>query len=136
AFELAQGHLSHRAAQAAAVNTLWMKDNAVYGCNTDGAGLIADLGRLGHLPEGKRTLVLGAGGAARGAIPALLESGCQTLHIANRTASRATQLQHDFSDDATQHGIILTAGALDSVTGEWDLVINATSSSLDSKTAF
>lgn len=136
AYTLAQAHLSQGAALAAAVNTLWLHDNALHGCNTDGAGLIADLLRLGHAPAGKRTLLLGAGGAARGAIPALLEAGCQSLHIANRTATRAQQLQHDFSDYAARHSTPLTAGALNQVRGAWDLVINATSSSLDTATAF
>ncbi len=136
AYRLAQAHLSQRAAHAGAVNTLWMHDNALHGCNTDGAGLVADLIRLGHAPRGKRTLLLGAGGAARGAIPALLEAGCQTLHIANRTASKAEQLQRDFADYAAPYTTRLTAGALTHVEGEWDLVINATSSSLDAATAF
>lgn len=136
AFQMAQGHLSPRAAQAAAVNTLWMRDGALHGCNTDGAGLITDLTRLGHQPKGKRVLLLGAGGAARGAVPALLEAGCRTLHIANRTAARAEQLHLDFSAGAAEHGATLTAGALTSIQGEWDLVINATSSSLNAATAF
>src|SRR5699024_1181525 len=62
AYVLARAHLSERAELAAAVNTLWMQDNALHGCNTDGAGLVADLLRLGHSPKGKRTLLLGAGG--------------------------------------------------------------------------
>lgn len=136
AFRLAQPHLSQRAAQAAAVNTLWMLNGALHGCNTDGAGLVADLVRLGHAPAGKRILLLGAGGAARGAIPALLDADCQTLHIANRTASRAEQLKHDFSDYASRHAVSLTTSSLMAIPGEWDLVINATSSSLDAATAF
>lgn len=136
AFQLAHAHLSPRAAHAAAVNTLWMHNGALHGCNTDGAGLITDLTRLGHQPNGKRVLLLGAGGAARGAVPALLEAGCRTLHIANRTAARAEQLHRDFSAAAAKHGTALTSGALTSIQGQWDLVINATSSSLDAATAF
>lgn len=136
AFQMAQGHLSARAAQAAAVNTLWMEDGALHGCNTDGAGLITDLTRLEHPPRGKRVLLLGAGGAARGAVPALLEAGCHTLHIANRTAARARQLHHDFQTSAAEHDATLSAGDLASIQGEWDIVINATSSSLDAATAF
>lgn len=136
AYRLAQTHLSQRAAHAGAVNTLWMHNDALHGCNTDGAGLVADLVRLGHAPKGKRTLLLGAGGAARGAIPALLEAGCKTLHIANRTASKAEQLQGDFAEYASRYTTMLTAGALTDIHEEWDLVINATSSSLDAATAF
>lgn len=135
AFRMARSHLSPAAAQAGAVNTLWLQDGALHGCNTDGAGLIADLTRLNH-PRNKRVLLLGAGGAARGAVPALLEAGCSHLHIANRTAARAEQLQRDFFDTATRCGATLSAGCLTSIQGEWDLVINATSSSLDATTAF
>lgn len=136
AWQLARAHLSPRAARAAAVNTLWMQGNALHGCNTDGAGLVTDLRRLGHDPEGQRILLLGAGGAARGAIPALLEAGCQRLHIANRTASRASQLAADFDDMAAQHSVRLGASGLTNAAGPWDIVVNATSSSLDAATAF
>lgn len=136
AWRLAQANLSPRAAQAAAVNTLWMQDGILHGCNTDGAGLVADLIRLGHHPKNKRILLLGAGGAARGAIPALLEAGCRALHIANRTAARAEHLQQEFVESAARHSTTLTAGSLTAVKGQWDLVINATSSSLDAATAF
>lgn len=131
AFRLARAHLSQRADQASAVNTLWMHNNTLHGCNTDGAGLVADLTRLGHAPASKRILLLGAGGAARGAIPALLEAGCKTLHIANRTASRALQLLEAFASDAILHKASLSAGALADIQGNWDVVINATSSSLN-----
>lgn len=136
AWRLAQPHLSERATLAGAVNTLWMSDTALHGCNTDGAGLVADLDRLGHAPKGQRVLMLGAGGAARGTIPALLDAGCQSLHIANRTESRALQLLEDFSDHASKCSACITASNLNEIQGEWDIVINATSSSLDPSTAF
>lgn len=136
AFRMAQAHLSPAAAQAAAVNTLWMQDGALHGCNTDGAGLLADLTRLDHHPGNKRVLLLGAGGAARGAVPALLEAGCSHLQIANRTAARARQLHHDFLGTAVRYGATLGAGSLTSIQDQWDLVINATSSSLDATSAF
>lgn len=136
AYDLARPHLSSRATLAAAVNTLWMHDNAVHGCNTDGAGLIADLKRLEYAPKDRRILLLGAGGAARGVIPAVLEAGCRSLHIANRTEPNAQQLMQDFSAYASHHVATLTAGALTQIQGEWDIVINATSSSLDSASSF
>lgn len=136
AWKLARSHLSARATRAAAVNTLWMSNGLLHGCNTDGAGLLADLERLGHPPTGKRVLLLGAGGAARGAIPDLLESGCNKLHIANRTSARAEGLANDFSDIATRQGVQLSASGMSDTGGPWDIVINATSSSLDAATAF
>lgn len=136
AFGLARGNLSSRAARAAAVNTLWTHNGVLHGCNTDGAGLLADLHRLGYAPAGKRVLLLGAGGAARGAIPSLAEAKCRALHIANRTATRAAELAQSFSDLSDEHGVPITAGALRDIGGPWDIVINATSSSLDAATAF
>ena len=58
---------TERAEQAGAVNTLKFDDAAVLGDNTDGQGLVADLaGRLAFAIGGKRVLIMGAGGAARG----------------------------------------------------------------------
>lgn len=132
AFALARAHLSPRAAIAGAVNTLWMANGALHGCNTDGAGLVADLVRLGYSPHGKRVLLLGAGGAARGAVPALLHAGCAALHVVNRTEERAARLRSDVLAQGVEDCAILTAGSLHDIPGEWDIVINATSASLDS----
>jgi len=91
AFKLA-GRLSPRAQRAGAVNTLIFNDG-ILGDNTDGAGLVADLTRnLNRSLAGKRILLLGAGGAARGVIEPLLEQQPAALVIANRTVSRAQQL--------------------------------------------
>ncbi len=85
--------LSERAELAGAVNTLMLKDGALYGDNTDGAGLVRDL-KYNHGVElkDKRILMLGAGGAARGVMLPLLEQNPTSLHIANRTALRAHEL--------------------------------------------
>ncbi len=129
AFELARAHLSPRAMAAGAVNTLWMADGRLHGCNTDGVGLIADLRRLGARLAGARVLLAGAGGAARGILLPLIEAGCARIDIANRTAARAEELAASFpAGQATLRGsgyADLPAG------GGWDLVINATASSLD-----
>src|SRR5690606_32374154 len=50
AFALAQTHLTPRARLAGAVNTLWMQNGDLHGCNTDGEGLLSDLERVGHNP--------------------------------------------------------------------------------------
>src|SRR5690625_2871691 len=132
AHRLAADHLSPRAIIAGAVNTLWKVGPALHGCNTDGAGLVADLQRLGFMPQQQRILIVGAGGAARGAIPALLEANAQHIHIANRTEHRAHRLMADITHALPHHKTQLSAGGLDSVTQPWDIVINATSSSLQS----
>ncbi|MDS1140355.1 shikimate dehydrogenase [Pusillimonas sp. SM2304] len=130
AFALARDHLSARARMAGAVNTLWMENGHLHGCNTDGLGLLNDLERLGHGPAGKRILLVGAGGAARGVVLPLLDAGCATLRVVNRTAERAAQLLAHVLGQAPAAAPRLSAGGLDQAAGPWDIVINATSSSL------
>ena len=132
AWELAGPNLSPRATLAQAVNTLWYHKGTLHGCNTDGVGLVLDLQRLGALNPDSRVLLIGAGGAARGVLGPLLDTGCAKLHLINRTAKRAHELiaQHQTTSSNAPHR--LTAGSLKEV-GEphsWDLVINASSSSL------
>lgn len=132
AYALAQAHLTTRARLAGAVNTLWMKDGHIHGCNTDGEGLLNDLRRLGHDPAGKQVLLVGAGGAARGAAFPLLDAGCTRLHIVNRSPERAIQLHDHVLEQLPEFAPRLSAGGLNQAQGSWDIVINATSSSLGS----
>lgn len=130
AWALAQDGLSERARIAGAVNTLWQENGVLKGCNTDGVGLLTDLRRLNADPENKRVLLIGAGGASKGVIFPLLEAGCAHLHVINRTAGRALALRDavlKHRPDATDR---LHAGSLDGLEGVWDIVINATSSSM------
>jgi shikimate dehydrogenase len=131
AHALAKSHLSERARRAAAVNTLWLEDGALQGCNTDGIGLVADLKRLAGALDGSRVLLVGAGGASRGVIQPLLEAGCEHILIVNRTPDRAAALVQSWQGDPDAQR--LTAGSLaDAATGQpWNIVINATASSLD-----
>jgi shikimate dehydrogenase len=123
AFAYCKGRLSARAAAARAVNTLVFDAGGVRGDNTDGVGLVVDLERLGRAIAGKRVLLMGAGGAARGVLPALLERRPAALRIANRTAERALELA---KIDGTVKG-----GGYDDLGGQpFDLVINATSAGL------
>ncbi len=124
AFELAN-ILSDRASSAGAVNTLWHKDGKIYGDNTDGIGLVNDIKRLSITLNNARILLIGAGGASRGAILPLIEAGCSHLHIANRTEQKAHELIQTFS-----HLKQLSASGLDNITGQWDIIINASASSL------
>lgn len=128
--------LSARAQAAGAVNTLSFNDGQILGDNTDGAGLVRDLKtNLGCDPAGRRILLLGAGGAARGAImPLLLESPAELL-IVNRSEEKATHLVHTF---AKLPGCALPVKpnsmsfeALNAQRGrQFDIVINATSAGL------
>lgn len=119
--------LTPRAARAGAVNTLSFVAGRILGDNTDGAGLVADIaGNLGFALSGRRILLLGAGGAARGVIEPLLAGVPAALSIANRSADKAEALAAAFSDIAA-----LDAGNFAKMAGKsFDLVINATSASL------
>lgn len=130
AFELAKNHLTDRAKAAQAVNTLWSKDGEIYGDNTDGIGLVNDIQNQGHQIQGKKVLLIGAGGAARGALLPLLEAGCAALHIANRTAGKAEALAEQ-AQALNQGNTAISAGGLDDIPGQWDIVINASASSLE-----
>ncbi|MBT9590251.1 MAG: shikimate dehydrogenase [Thiobacillus sp.] len=123
AFKLAK-RLSPRAQRAGAVNTLSFDADGILGDNTDGAGLVADLTRnLNQTLGGRRILLLGAGGAARGVIEPLLDQQPAALVLANRTVSRAQELAELFG-----HGI--TACSFEAADAPFDVVINATAASL------
>ena len=117
---------SARARRAGAVNTLVRHaDGQWHGDNTDGSGLVRDLTeRHGLDLRERRTLLLGAGGAARGVAPALLDAGIGELTIANRTGARADALADALGDPARVHVRYLDDLAAQ---GEFDLVVNATS---------
>ncbi|MDK3023936.1 shikimate dehydrogenase [Cupriavidus taiwanensis] len=135
AYDLAD-QLTERAEAAGAVNTLWIEEGLVHGDNTDGIGLVRDIqDNLDTLIEGKRVLLLGAGGAAMGAMLPLIECRPSRIVVANRTASRASDMLEEFVEAADQYGVELWGGGLDALEGlsedeAVDVVINASSSSL------
>ena len=119
--------LEPRAQAAGAVNTLIFADGEIVGDNTDGPGLVADIVRNAGVPlNGKRILLLGAGGAARGALLPLLLQEPGRIVIANRTLATAEKLAQDFAGYAERLAVCGFADA----EGSFDVVINATSASL------
>ena len=131
AFALAEEH-SLAAASAGAVNTLiLLGDGRLRGDNTDGVGLVRDLGaNHGFAFQGKAVLLLGAGGAARGVLRPLLETGLASLTLANRTAARAEELLAAVAGGGRDLPP-LDAGGFAALTGRhFDLIINATSAGL------
>ena len=129
AWELAD-QLSERATAAAAVNTLTpLAGGGIHGDNTDGAGLVTDLGCNHRFNfSGARVLLLGAGGASRGVLGPLLEQGLAQLVIANRTASKARTLAADAVDPA------VTGCGLEELAGSnYDLIVNGTAAGLSNK---
>ena len=130
--------LTPRAQLAGAVNTLWIRDEKIYGDNTDGAGLVRDLLAQGISLAGARILLLGAGGAARGVLGPLLEQSPKHLVIANRSSAKADELVTLMMDQAKMNNTILESvtheGLEDSKnTAPFDLVINATAAGLDNQ---
>lgn len=118
--------LSDRARRAAAVNTLVRQGNAWHGDNTDGIGLVRDLTqRHGLQLEGWRTLLLGAGGAANGVAPALLDAGVDPLVVVNRTGARARALGERLAAPVR----VQARGWRDlDRLGSFDLIVDATAS--------
>jgi len=127
AFELAT-ELTLNAQTAGAVNTIKVDGDNLVGENTDGVGLANDLIKnLGIDLNDKTVLILGAGGATRGILLPLLRQKPKRLMIANRTASKASQLANDFSTYGKTCGF-----GLDKIKDTpVDVIINATSASLD-----
>ena len=123
---------SPRAQAAGAANTLlFREDGSIFADNTDGAGLVTDLrALLPHGLRGRRVALLGAGGAARGVLLPLLAERPAQLLIANRTMARAQALVADFAEAAAEAGVTLALATLEGLSGEWDLLLNATASAL------
>ena len=121
-----------RAELAGAVNTLSFRgDGAVHGDNTDGVGLIRDLrDNQGVALAGRRILMVGAGGAARGVLPAILEERPHRLVVANRSPERAAELAARFSGAPVR-----ACGFGDLGEAAFDIVINATSGGLSGERA-
>ncbi|SLJ83390.1 shikimate dehydrogenase [Psychrobacter sp. DAB_AL43B] len=142
---VARGGLSEHAKIAGAVNTLLLNKEAlkngatiaeaVYGDNTDGQGLVNHISRLGWPLNGARVALIGAGGAARGVILPLIEAGISQLTIANRTLNKAEVLVAELSaaSETINQYTIHTCATAD-LSGEFDIIINATSIGLSSET--
>ncbi|PPU78423.1 MULTISPECIES: shikimate dehydrogenase [Xanthomonas] len=121
--------LSARARLAGAVNTLVRNDGQWQGDNTDGAGLVRDLTeRHGLDLRGRRVLLLGAGGAARGVAPALLEAGITDMVVVNRSPERADALCDALGEPArVMSRYIEDLREL----GDFELIVNATAAGRD-----
>jgi shikimate dehydrogenase len=123
----AADELSQRARAAGAVNALRIEGGRVFADNFDGVGLVRDIEvNLGWPVEGRRVLLLGAGGAARGAAPALLARAPALLTIANRTSAKAATLAESFA----ALGPVEALGYADLADrAPYDLLLNSTSAS-------
>ncbi len=119
-------HLDETALRIGAVNTIVNDGGVLTGYNTDGIGYVRSL-KEEAVPDlkGKKILVLGAGGAARGIVYALTLEGPDRIYIANRTADKAEALAGEWRDLADIRGISMTE--LPAYIGDIDILINTTS---------
>jgi shikimate dehydrogenase len=126
AFALATNR-SERARLAGAVNSLKFEGDRIHADNFDGVGLVNDIQRnVGLMIHGRRVLLLGAGGAVRGALLPILGERPALVVIANRTVAKAKALGEQFAG----YGNLVTGGYPDLGNEAFDLVINATSASM------
>jgi shikimate dehydrogenase len=114
--------MTPRAEQAQAINTFIMKDQRLYGDNTDGIGLVNDLiKRCQFECTGKKILILGAGGATKGIVPAIMQQQPSELVVVNRTLEKAQAICHFENSRA------LTFPQLNNLMETFDLIIHTSS---------
>ena len=125
-------HTSERALLAQASNTLTFRDGAILADNTDGAGLVGDIQRNAGLDlRGRRVLLIGAGGASAGVLGPLLQAQPANITVANRTLAKASALVARHAALALLQKTELLAHELHGLEGDFDVIINATASSLN-----
>ena len=125
--------ISERARLASACNVIYLKDKKLFADCTDGHGLVKDLEENLNAPlKGKKILILGSGGAARGIIPSILQKMPEKLKVANRTESKALLLKKELESKVNldESGILFEAGSLSDdflLSDSFDFIINSTS---------
>lgn len=122
---------SERALLAQASNTLSFSDDAILADNTDGAGLVNDIQRNAGVDlAGRRLLLIGAGGAAAGVLGPLLQARPASITVTNRTLHKASDLVIRHAALALLQKTELHAKDIRGLEGDFDIVINASASSL------
>lgn len=122
---------SERATLAQAANTLSFQDGEVRADNTDGAGLVNDIQRnAGFDLCGRRVLLIGAGGASAGVLAPLIHAQPASITVANRTLDKAQALVARHIPLAALQKTELSAHTLQGLEVNFDVIINATASSL------
>lgn len=112
------------ARQIGAVNTVWIEHGRLCGSNTDAYGFAANLDSAEpSWRSGRNAVVIGAGGASRAVVHAILEAGYGSVHVVNRSAGRVADLARHFGDRVSAHAAS-EAGAL---LARADLLVNTTS---------
>ena len=129
-------HASERAVLAAAANTLSFREDGWHADNTDGVGLVRDIERgAGLALAGRRVLLVGAGGASAGVLGPLLCARPAQVVVANRTPAKAQALVQRHAAVAREYGAALSASGLDDAGEAYDVVLNASASSMQGAAA-
>ena len=124
--------LDEAAKAIGAVNTLWLEGEKLCGGNTDAYGFSANMDQFApEWREGKRAFVMGAGGAARAIIYAILEASFEEVHIVNRTLERAENLAKLFGENCKAH----PWDELQDLLSQTDFIVNTTSIGMGSSDA-
>jgi shikimate dehydrogenase len=124
-------HCTERAQLAGAANVLRFDADGWQADNTDGVGLVRDIEQGAGVPlQGLRVLLVGAGGAGVGVLGPILQAGAGVVVVANRSADKAGRLVHKHATLAAAHGAVLSACGLDQPGTGFDVLINASSTSL------
>ena len=131
AFAMAN-HLTARAQDAGAVNTLIFNADGIVGDNTDGAGIVRDIQQnLAISLAGKRVLLIGAGGAAEGVLHPILACAPTLVTITNRSLDKALAMVKKVKAQGDDQLVSVNASAFEDLHGQaFDVVINATSTGL------
>ncbi len=107
-----------------ACNTFWLQDGRIHGDNTDVSGFAAAARMLIGPPAGARVLVLGAGGAARAVVLALIDARADSIHVLNRSVDRARALAQGLDSEGRRVAVVEDPSELRRE--GFDLVVNAT----------
>ena len=134
----AMDHLDEIEAGATAIgavnNGVRRDDGALVGFNTDASGFIAAVAATGASVAGHPAVVVGAGGAARAVVWALLDAGVEKVLVANRTQERARDLAEHLSKYGTVEPAPLESRALARALGSTAIAVNATTMGMTTDT--
>ena len=126
--------LSSKAEQTKSVNTISIKNDKLYGDTTDGLGLVTDLLKKNVSIDNKKILAIGAGGASNGVMCDLISQQPQTIFLTNRTISKSRDMAENWAFLAKDNNVLLNVlSPKEDIV--FDLIINATSSSLSTDSA-
>ena len=124
-------HCTERARLAGAANVLRLDAGGWWADNSDGVGLVRDIeDGAGVALANQRVLLIGAGGGSAGVLGPLLAARPAAVVVANRTLAKAQALVGRHAEVAGAHGVTLTARPLDDAGEHFDIVLNASASSL------